>query len=112
MPKVGPLIERGDVYWASFDPTIGAEIQKTRPVIVVSVNPLNKARKTVIGVPLSTSAPAIENVNIALTGGAVARCDQIRTLDKSRLKDKIGKISASDMRVLSAGLTRIMGLDL
>ena len=104
-------VERGDVYWALLDPTIGAEIQKIRPVVVVSINPLNRARKTVIGVPLSTSAPAIEHVNIELTGGSVARCDQVRTLDKTRLRNKIGQISPTDMRLLSTGLKRIMGLD-
>ena len=104
-------VERGEVYWVSLDPTVGAEIQKIRPVVVVSINPLNRARKTFIGVPLSTSAPAIEHVNIELTGGSVARCDQVRTLDKTRLRNKIGKISATDMRLLSTGLKRIMGLD-
>jgi mRNA interferase MazF len=111
MPEVKKSLERGDVYWVSLDPTIGAEIQKIRPVVVVSINPLNRARKTFIGVPLSTSAPAIEHINIFLTGGSVARCDQIRTLDKSRLKNRIGKISAADMRILSVALTRVMGLD-
>ena len=104
-------LERGDVYWVSLDPTIGAEIQKIRPVVVVSINPLNRARKTFIGVPLSTSAPAIDYVNIELTGGSVARCDQVRTLDKTRLRNKIGRINAADMRLLSIGLKRIMGLD-
>jgi mRNA interferase MazF len=111
MPELNAQIERGEVYWVSLDPTIGAEIQKIRPVVVVSINPLNRARKTFIGVPLSTSAPAIEHVNIALTGGSVARCDQVRTLDKTRLRHKIGKINAADMRLLSLGLKRIMGLD-
>jgi mRNA-degrading endonuclease toxin of MazEF toxin-antitoxin module len=43
--------------------------------------------------------------------GSVARCDQLRTLDKSRLKNKIGKINTVDMRILSVALTRAMGLD-
>lgn len=116
MPELNALIEwglleRAGVYWVSLDPTVGAVIQKIRPVVVVSINPLNRARKTFIGVPLSTSAPAIEHVNVVLTGGSVARCDQVRTLDKSRLRHKIGKISALDMRMLSLGLKRIMGLD-
>jgi mRNA interferase MazF len=116
MPTVktapAPTLERGDVYWVALDPSLGAEIQKTRPVVVVSVNPLNRARKTFIGVPLSTSATPAPPVNIALTGGSVARCDQVRTLDKSRLQRKIGKLSGADMRSLSAGLKQVMGLDL
>jgi mRNA interferase MazF len=63
MPKIKE-IERGDVFWARLDPTVGSELQKTRPVVVLSINPLNKARKTVVVVPLSTSAPAIEFLNV------------------------------------------------
>ena len=68
MPKVKKEIERGDVFWARLDPTVGSELQKTRPVVVLSINPLNKARKTVVVVPLSTSAPAIMFLNVALKG--------------------------------------------
>ncbi len=103
---------RGDVYWAQFDPSVGAEIQKIRPVLVLSINAINKARKTFIGVPLSTSAPAITNINVLLTGGSVARCDQVRVLDKSRLKNKIGNLASSDLKAVSDALTQIMGLDL
>lgn len=116
MPAVKPAalqaLERGDVYWVALDPSVGAEVQKTRPVVVVSVNPLNRARKTFIGVPLSTSALPAGPVNVALTGGSVARCDQVRTLDKSRLERKIGRLSGADMRSLSVALKQVMGLDM
>lgn len=111
MPKIKQEIARGDVFWARLDPTIGSELQKTRPVVVLSINPLNKARKTVIAVPLSTSAPAIEFLNVALTGGSVARCEHIRALDKARLTDKIGAISATDIKKIEAGIARILGMN-
>ncbi len=111
MPKINQEIARGDVFWARLDPTIGSELQKTRPVVVLSVNPLNKARKTVIAVPLSTSAPAIEFLNVALKGGTVARCEHIRSIDKTRLIDKIGTISDADIVKIEEGISRILGMN-
>jgi mRNA interferase MazF len=111
MPKVKKEIERGDVFWARLDPTVGSELQKTRPVVVLSINPLNKARKTVVVVPLSTSAPAIEFLNVALKGGSVARCEHIRAIDKTRLADRIGSISDADMAEIEEGISRILGVN-
>ena len=111
MPKVKKEIERGDVFWARLDPTVGSELQKTRPVVVLSINPLNKARKTVVVVPLSTSAPAIMFLNVALKGGSVARCEHIRSIDKARLADRIGSISDADMAKIAEGISRILGVN-
>jgi len=111
MSKIKMDIARGDVFWARLDPTIGSEIQKTRPVVVLSINPINKARKTVVVVPLSTSAPAIEFLNVALKGGAVARCEHIRSIDKARFADKIGSISGADIAKIEEGISRILGMN-
>jgi mRNA interferase MazF len=112
MPRPENPINRGSVYWANLNPSVGAEIQKIRPVIVLSVDRINQTRRTVIVVPLSTSAPVITGVNVPLTGGSVARCDQIRAIDKSRLQKKIGQISEADLRLLSQAIFQIMGLNL
>lgn len=101
-------IKRGEVYWAQLDPTIGAEIQKTRPVVVMSNTSINKARRTVVIVPLSTSAPVIPYLNVGLTGGNTARCDHIRAIDKSRLGKKIGTLSTKDIDAIFEGLKRIL----
>ncbi|WP_332308286.1 type II toxin-antitoxin system PemK/MazF family toxin, partial [Desulfonatronovibrio magnus] len=50
------IIMRGDVWWVSLDPTQGSEIKKTRPCVVLSHNTINKLRRTVVVVPLSTAA--------------------------------------------------------
>jgi mRNA interferase MazF len=110
MPKIKE-IARGDVFWARLDPAIGSELQKTRPVVVLSINPLNKARKTVIAVPLSTSAPAIEFLNVVIKGGSVARCEHIRSIDKTRLAEKIGSIPDTDMEKIEEGISRIIGMN-
>jgi mRNA interferase MazF len=101
-------IKRGEVYWAQLDPTTGAEIQKTRPVVVISNSSINKARKTVVVVPLSTSAPVIQYLNVGLTGGSVARCDHIRAIDKSRLSNKIGMVTTKDMDAILDALKKIL----
>ena len=110
MSKISTDIARGDVLWARLDPTVGSELQKTRPVVVLSVNPLNKVRKTVVVVPLSTSAPAIEFLNVALKGGSVARCEHLRAIDKTRLVEKIGSISVADIDKIEEGVKRILGI--
>ena len=101
-------IKRGEVYWAQLDPTIGSEIQKTRPIVVMSNSSINKARRTVVVVPLSTSAPVIQYINVELTGGNTARCDHIRAIDKSRLGKKIGVLSAKDIDAILDGLKKIL----
>lgn len=101
-------IRRGDVYWAQLDPTVGAEIQKTRPVVILSNSGINKARRTVVVVPLSTSAPVIPFINVGLTGGSTARCDHIRAIDKSRLGKKIGILGAKDLVAVYEGVKRIL----
>ncbi|MCB1659464.1 MAG: type II toxin-antitoxin system PemK/MazF family toxin [Pseudomonadales bacterium] len=101
-------IKRGEVYWAQLDPTIGAEIQKTRPVVVMSNTSINKARRTIVVVPLSTSAPVIPYLNVGLTGGSTARCDHIRAIDKSRLGKKVGTLSSKDIDAIFDGLKRIL----
>ncbi|HRH91887.1 MAG TPA: type II toxin-antitoxin system PemK/MazF family toxin, partial [Agitococcus sp.] len=101
-------IKRGEIYWAQLDPTIGAEIQKTRPVVVMSNSSINKARRTVVVVPLSTSAPVIQYINVGLTGGSTARCDHIRAIDKSRLGKKIGVLSSKDLDAILDALKKIL----
>ena len=85
-----PDIMRGDIWWVSLDPTQGSEIKKTRPCIVLSHSTLNRLRRTVVVVPLSSAAkphPPI-TVPVSCQGDAVvAVVDQIRAVSKQRLKN-------------------------
>ena len=84
-------VKRFDILWVSLDPTVGSEIQKSRPAVVVSPNEMNKALKTIIVAPItSTMKQYPTRVDIELQGktGQVA-LDQIRTIDKQRIKRKI-----------------------
>ena len=106
-------MNRGDVYWVDLNPTKGSEINKLRPCVLVGATPINQARRTVIVVPLSTSAAPLPPINIAVTclGKTVtAVCDQIRTVDKSRLKKQAGSLSVKDLSALDDGLRQVLVL--
>src|ERR1035437_10380728 len=97
-------IERGNIYWVELDPTRGAEIAKTRPCFVLSATEINQHRKTVVVIPLTTTAtPAAPPLLIAVpsTGAtSKARIEHIRAADKSRLKRKLGSLSAQDLHAV------------
>jgi mRNA interferase MazF len=104
---------RGDVWWVSLDPTQGAEIQKTRPCLVLTSNILNRFRQTVVGVPLSTSARAHPPISVAVTcqgKPVVAIIDQIRAVSRQRLKSKIETASPAMLRAVSKALAEILEL--
>lgn len=106
-------MNRGDVYWVNLNPTKGSEIKKTRPCVLVGATPINKARRTVVVVPLSTSATARPPIVIPVEcekKQVAAVCDQIRTVDKSRLESQMGRLSNKDMDKLDSGLRQVLAL--
>lgn len=106
-------MNRGDIYWVDLEPTKGAEIKKLRPCVIISATPINKARHTIVVVPLSTSAKARPPITIAvhcLDKIVTAICDQIRTVDKSRLVKSAGQISLKDLETLESGLRQVLSL--
>ena len=107
-------MNRGDVYWVDLNPTKGSEINKERPCVLVGATPINMARRTVVVVPLSTSAiirPPV-TVGVNCLGKIVAAvCDQIRTVDKTRLKKKAGALLVKDLQELDEGLKQVLALN-
>ena len=106
-------MNRGDVYWVDLNPTTGSEINKQRPCVLIGATPINQARHTVVVVPLSSSAKARPPVTIlvyCLGKEVTAVCDQIRTVDKSRLKKSAGSLSEQDLSALEDGLRQILCL--
>jgi len=106
-------MKRGEIYWVNLEPTKGAEIKKLRPCVLIGATPINQARRTVVVIPLSTQAIARPPLSIAVSclgKEATAICDQIRTVDKSRLLDSAGCLSASDLRALEDGLKQVLVL--
>lgn len=92
------MVKQYEVYWIDLNPTIGAEMQKIRPGVVVSPDELNAHLDTVIIIPITSSIhdyPYRVRCNLMGRDGEIAT-DQIRTIDKRRLKKKISKIDESE----------------
>ena len=98
------VVSRFDVYIVVLDPTVGSEIQKTRPCLIISPDEMNHHIATVIVAPMTTKGrPYPTRIACTFQGkeGQVV-LDQIRTVDKSRLAHKLGKISEeTQIEVLS-----------
>jgi mRNA interferase MazF len=88
------VIARGDVYWVNLDPTVGTEIQKTRPALVVSPDDMNAALPRVIIAPITSAGRPLGCRPEVVFQRKKARIllDQIRCVDKVRLGKKMGKI--------------------
>ncbi|MDL2267416.1 type II toxin-antitoxin system PemK/MazF family toxin [Desulfovibrio sp. OttesenSCG-928-F20] len=106
-------MRRGEVWWVNFDPSAGMEIRKQRPAVILTVNALNKARGTVVVVPLSTSAKPRPPIVVPLPsagGNSVAVCDQLCAADKRRFGKQIGVLSANDLSTLTESVKIVLGL--
>jgi mRNA interferase MazF len=106
--------QRGEIWWVRLDPTVGAEIRKSRPCLIVSTNIINERRRTVVVIPLSSSpqpGPPLL-IPVACAGRtAVAVVDQIRAVSKERLDRMIGAVSIEDMGAIENGLRQILELE-
>ena len=91
---VNRAIARGEVYWINLDPTIGSEIQKTRPALVVSPDDLNAALPRVIIAPITSAGQTMGCRPEVVFQNQAARVllDQVRCVDKARLGKKMGQI--------------------
>ena len=88
------VVNRFDVYLINLDPTIGSEIQKTRPCLIVSPDEMNKHIRTVIVAPMTTAGkdyPTRVSCTFKKKKGQIV-LDQIRTIDKTQLVKKLGTI--------------------
>ncbi|HWD59301.1 MAG TPA: type II toxin-antitoxin system PemK/MazF family toxin [Stellaceae bacterium] len=103
---IGAGVARGEIWLANLDPTIGSEIQKTRPCIVVSPAELNDVLRTVIVAPMTTGSRAAPfRVSVRFRGReGLILLDQLRTLDKQRLIRRLGAAPSSTLRATLAVL--------
>lgn len=94
------VVKRFDVHLVNLDPTVGSEIKKTRPCLVISPDEMNRWVRTAIVAPMTTKGqPYPTRVHCEFQGkeGQVV-LDQIRTVDKSRLVRKLGRISKTTQK--------------
>jgi mRNA interferase MazF len=104
---------RGEIWWVRLDPSLGSEIRKTRPCLVMSTDIVNERRRTAIVLPLSTSPgpspPLLVSVQCA-GRPVVAVVDQLRAVAKERLGALAGVASAEEMAAIEDGLRQILEL--
>lgn len=93
-------MKRGEVWWVSFERSLGGEIQKKRPVVIVSNDAANKFLNRVQVVPLTSSADRVYPSEAAVSHRNKknkAMADQLATISKRRLIKRTGRLSADDM---------------
>ena len=110
-------IKRGDIYYADLSPVVGSEQSGIRPILVIQNDIGNKFSPTVIGVPITSknkiTMPThieIEGARYGLEKNSIILAEQIRTLDKSRLKDKVGTLDRSTMERVKRAIEISCGL--
>ena len=100
---------RGEIWLVNLDPTIGSEIRKTRPCVVVSPPEMHDYLRTVIVAPMTTKSRAAP-FRVSVTHGGkkgLILLDQLRAVDKARLAKKSGAVSAKTLTVILSTLQEV-----
>jgi mRNA interferase MazF len=103
------VVKRFDVYLVNLDPTVGSEIRKTRPCLIVSPDEMNRHIATVIVAPMTTRGrdyPTRVGCRFQGKDGQVV-LDQLRTTDKARLVRRLGRINKSTQEAVLATLAEL-----
>jgi mRNA interferase MazF len=116
--KIGMNIKKGQIFLAALDPAVGSEIQKTRPVIIVSNNINNKYNSVVTIVPITSNVTKIFPFEVFIKKGVAGlpkdskgKADQIRTLDITRLIKVLGNLPVDIVAQLDAAIKIHLALD-
>ena len=111
--STGMNVRRGEVWWVDFEDAGDGEMHVMRPAVVVTADALNRARHTVVVVPLVSGAQARPPIVVATPSAGprlAAVCDQARAVDKGRLTHTAGQLSSTDLRAIEDGLRRVLEL--
>jgi mRNA interferase MazF len=101
------------VWWVEFDPSVGTEIRKTRPAVIVSNDAANRNLARVVVVPITSNTGRLypgEAVVSADGQSSKAMADQIMAADKARLKSQLGTVSKADMQAVEDAIRVHLGL--
>ncbi|HUT71305.1 MAG TPA: type II toxin-antitoxin system PemK/MazF family toxin [Desulfatiglandales bacterium] len=106
------VINRFDVFLINLDPTVGSEIQKTRPCLIISPDEMNRHIRTVMVAPMTTAGkdyPTRVTCQFKKKKGQIV-LDQIRTIDKTRLIKKLGTINPETQLEVISVLQKLFAL--
>ena len=89
-----------DIVLVNLDPTVGSEIKKTRPCVIISPNEMNKYLRTIIVAPMTTNTKKYPTRILVKSNGknGMIAIDQVRTIDKQRIVDVFESLSNSDIK--------------
>jgi mRNA interferase MazF len=112
------MIKRGEIYWVNLDPTLGSEIRKTRPALVVSNDANNMNAGTVTVLPITSNVSRVYPFEVLLPAGSCGnkeacktKADQIRTVDKRRLGKPMGFASSAVLAAAEHAMRLHLGLE-
>lgn len=112
-------MKKGEIYFANLDPTVGSEIKKTRPVLLVSNDVNNKISSLLTVIPLTSQTDKVypfevffDKESCGLTKDSKAQCNQIRTISKMRIQagKPAGKISPKEMEKIHQAIQLHLGI--
>lgn len=104
---------RGDIFWVALDPALGTEIKKTRPAIVVSNDACNRYGGRVVVLPLTSHVESLyPGEALVRVKGRPSRAlgDQIRSIDKARLRSRLGTLDREELAAVDEALLITLGL--
>jgi mRNA interferase MazF len=111
-------VQRGEVYMVKPDPSVGKELQKKRPCVVVSSNIVNSTAGLVVVCPITEGVGLkADIIHILLKKGeggstkdCIVSCEQIKAVDEERIIEKLGNLNAETMQKIDAALRAILNL--
>ncbi|HEY5595663.1 MAG TPA: type II toxin-antitoxin system PemK/MazF family toxin [Candidatus Bipolaricaulota bacterium] len=106
-------MKRGEVWWVSFQPSVGGEIQKRRPAVIVSNDAANKYLNRVQVIPLTRNVERLypSEAQVTLKGKLhKAMADQLTTVSKTRLLDRAGHLAGTDLEQVERAIKVQLGL--
>jgi len=100
-------MKRGEVWWVNFEPAVGGEVRKQRPVVIVSNDAANKHLNRLQVIPLTTNVDRVypsEAYVVVRAKQHKAMADQLTTVSKTRLDNRLGRLSEGDLRAVEQAI--------